>query len=213
MVQNSHCLWFLCLFTSFPFVSSFPTIVRLSGNEMPNISQIVLLFISVLRKQFEVPPYSKSVELGSQIEIRCHPPLGVPKPRVSYDKSSFFPAGEKTLLNAFFRPLQIYWLKDRVEVQPERDSNYIQAADGHLIIIQAREKDRANYTCVAENVANRRLSPPARLNIHSRSIKCLNHLLQKAKKKVTLAVFPLSYTLRVSPVKCFGTLQNLVYQQ
>ena len=64
--------------------------------------------------------------------------------------------------------LQIYWLKDRVEVQPERDSNYIQAADGHLIIIQAREKDRANYTCVAENVANRRLSPPARLNIHGK---------------------------------------------
>ena len=61
--------------------------------------------------------------------------------------------------------LQIYWLKDRVEVQPERDPNYIQAADGHLIIIQAREKDRGNYTCVADNVANRRLSPPARLSV------------------------------------------------
>ena len=72
------------------------------------------------------------------------------------------------LLISFFS-LQIYWLKDRVEVQPERDSNYIQAADGHLIIIQAREKDRANYTCVPENVANRRLSPPARLNIHGKS--------------------------------------------
>ena len=56
-------------------------------------------------------------------------------------------------------------MKDRVEVQPERDPNYIQAADGHLIIIQAREKDRGNYTCVAENVANHRLSPPARLSV------------------------------------------------
>ena len=36
--------------------------------------------------------------------------------------------------------------------------------------IQAREKDRANYTCVAENVANRRLSPPARLNIHGKTL-------------------------------------------
>jgi hypothetical protein len=52
-----------------------------------------------------------------------------------------------------------------VEVKPERDANYIVAADGHLILIQARDKDRANYTCVAENVANRRLSPPARLNV------------------------------------------------
>jgi hypothetical protein len=36
----------------------------------------------------------------------------------------------------FYFIFQIYWLKDRVEVQPERDPNYIQAADGHLIIIQ-----------------------------------------------------------------------------
>ena len=50
-------------------------------------------------------------------------------------------------------------------MQCDRDPNYIQAADGHLIIIQAREKDRGNYTCVAENVANRRLSPPARLSV------------------------------------------------
>lgn len=28
-----------------------------------------------------------------------------------------------------------------------------------------REQDRANYTCVAENVANRRLSPPARIQV------------------------------------------------
>ncbi|XP_040570273.1 netrin receptor UNC5C [Lepeophtheirus salmonis] len=97
--------------------------------------------MAYLRKEFEVPPYSQNVELGSQIQLNCHPPKGIPTPR-------------------------IYWLKDRVEVQPERDSNYIQAADGHLIIIQAREKDRANYTCVAENVANRRLSPPARLGVH-----------------------------------------------
>ena len=36
------------------------------------------------------------------------------------------------------------------------------------LLNQAREKDRANYTCVAENVANRRLSPPARLNVHGK---------------------------------------------
>ena len=90
---------------------------------------------------------------------------------------------------------QIYWLKDRVEVQPERDSNYIQAADGHLIIIQAREKDRANYTCVAENVANRRLSPPARLNVHGKTFsEKKGHLIRAkqpfshfaAKKKIRL---------------------------
>lgn len=41
------------------------------------------IFFAVIRKEFEVPPYSQSVELGSQIQLRCHPPKGVPKPRVS----------------------------------------------------------------------------------------------------------------------------------
>ena len=45
------------------------------------ITALFFLF-SVLRKEFEVPPYSQSVELGSQIQLRCHPPKGVPKPRV-----------------------------------------------------------------------------------------------------------------------------------
>lgn len=101
---------------------------------------------------------------------------------------------------------QIYWVRDGVEVQPERDPNFLQASDGHLIIVQVRnnaslrrffllylvcnqwfvveslaiwfpsnkscdhflqtrEKDRGNYTCVAENVANTRMSPAARLQV------------------------------------------------
>ena len=42
---------------------------------------------SVLQKEFEVPPYSQPVELGNQIELRCHPPKGVPKPRVSLEST------------------------------------------------------------------------------------------------------------------------------
>jgi hypothetical protein len=63
------------------------------------------------------------------------------------------------------RSFQIYWIRDRVEVQPERDANFLQASDGHLIIVQTREKDKGNYTCVAENVANTRMSPVARLTV------------------------------------------------
>jgi hypothetical protein len=93
-----------------------------------------------LNKVFEVPPYSQSVTLGKQVEIRCHPPKGKPRPR-------------------------IYWMKNKMEIQVERDSNFLQSADGHLIIVQVRKQDMGNYTCVAENLINRRISPPARLDI------------------------------------------------
>ena len=77
-----------------------------------------------------------------------------------------------------------------------------------MIIIQAREKDRANYTCVAENVANRRLSPPARLNVHG-MLRFFSHgiMLQKmennAKTKLYVKViaFPfmeLGFFIRIA---------------
>ena len=56
-------------------------------------------------------------------------------------------------------------MKDKVELAVERDSNYLAAADGHLIIVQVRREDVANYSCVAENIVNRRISSPARLEI------------------------------------------------
>ena len=96
-------------------------------------------FFADLNKEFEVPPYSQSVQLGSQVEMRCHPPRGQPSPAIR-------------------------WLKDRQELDMG-DPNYLAAADGHLIIIQVRAEDVANYSCVAENLVNRRVSPPARLEI------------------------------------------------
>ena len=80
-----------------------------------------------LNKEFEVPPYSQSVTLGSQVELRCHPPNGQPVPR-------------------------IYWMKNKMEILVERDTNFLQSADGHLIIVQVRPEDVGNYTCVAENL-------------------------------------------------------------
>ena len=59
-------------------------------------------------------------------------------------------------------------MKDRQELEMEADPNYLVAADGHLIIIQVRNQDVANYSCVAENIVNRRISPPARLEIVGR---------------------------------------------
>ena len=37
---------------------------------------------------------------------------------------------------AFTNMLQIYWMKNKMEIQVERDTNFLQSADGHLIIVQ-----------------------------------------------------------------------------
>lgn len=57
----------------------------------------------------------------------------------------------------------VHWLKNGDKV--ENDPNFIQSAEGHLLILQARMKDTANYTCVASNEALVRESPPALVTV------------------------------------------------
>lgn len=115
------------------------------------ISFDVFFFINVrllidfadLKKPFTSVPYSVSVETDRNVELRCLPPDGVPPPRV-------------------------YWLRNNVPIEP--DNNMIVSSEGNLLIGQARLQDTANYTCVAENVAAKRLSDPALLTVYG---KCL----------------------------------------
>lgn len=50
----------------------------------------------------------------------------------------------------------------------EPDNNMIVSSEGNLLIGQARLQDTANYTCVAENVAAKRLSDPALLTVYGK---------------------------------------------
>ncbi|KAH9494396.1 Netrin receptor unc5b [Bulinus truncatus] len=93
-----------------------------------------------LRKRFERTPNSKRVEEGSSVELSCLPPEGKPLPTV-------------------------FWLKDNVEINVNVDVNYIITSEGHLIINQARRTDTGNYTCGAENIAQRRTSTSALLTV------------------------------------------------
>jgi len=58
----------------------------------------------------------------------------------------------------------VYWLRNGVPL--ETDTNLIVSSEGHLLVGQARLQDTANYTCVAENVAARRVSEPALLTVY-----------------------------------------------
>ena len=46
------------------------------------------------------------------------------------------------------------------------NTNYIITADGHLLIAQTKLSDMGNYSCIAENVASRRISEPALLTVY-----------------------------------------------
>lgn len=102
-------------------------------------SQPAVVDVAYLKKQFDSPPYSQNVEMDRQVQIRCHPPPGVPPP-------------------------QVYWLKNGLPLEP--DTNVIVSTEGHLLVSQARLQDTANYTCVAENIAAKRISDPALLTVY-----------------------------------------------
>lgn len=91
-----------------------------------------------LKKQFEFNPEPTLVELGHQMELKCVPPAGLPPPRV-------------------------YWLRNGQPLQSE--TAIVVSSEGHLLIGQARAQDTGNYTCVAENIAAKRMAPPAEIKV------------------------------------------------
>ncbi|XP_012273157.1 netrin receptor UNC5B [Orussus abietinus] len=103
-------------------------------------SQPATVDVAYLKKQFESPPYSVSVEAGQGTEIRCLPPVGVPPPRV-------------------------YWLRNGAALDTDTDTLLV-SSEGHLLLGQAKLSHQANYTCVAENIAAKRLSEPASLTVY-----------------------------------------------
>ena len=66
------------------------------------------------------------------------------------------------ILNSIFR---LSWIKDGRKIAEDEDG-IIVTTEGHLIIVSARLTDSGNFTCVAENLAGMRRSPPAEIVIY-----------------------------------------------
>ena len=101
---------------------------------------LLLLLLLVIRKHFTEHPYSRSVELERQVELRCLAPEAVP-------------------------PAEVAWTRNGAPIEPKKEPNFIISSEGHLLIVQARLADMGNYTCHADNVAGRRLSDTALLTV------------------------------------------------
>ncbi|XP_028026409.1 netrin receptor UNC5C [Bombyx mandarina] len=101
-------------------------------------SQPATIEIAYIKKQFAVAPQSQLVKQYTSVNFRCEPPPAAPF-------------------------AQLYWLKNGAPVVI--DDNVQVSTDGNLIIKQANLLDMANYTCVAENLAGKRMSEPALLSV------------------------------------------------
>ncbi|NP_001161598.1 netrin receptor unc5-like protein precursor [Saccoglossus kowalevskii] len=104
-------------------------------------SRKATIVISFLKKAFEREPLGANIEIESAFQMMCRPPEGNPLP-------------------------DIYWEKDGRQIDVQEDRNYIITTDASLIINQARLADTGNYTCVAQNMASKRKSDVAKVNVY-----------------------------------------------
>ncbi|XP_048265135.1 netrin receptor UNC5B isoform X2 [Bombus terrestris] len=115
--------------------------------------------VAYLKKHFLSPPYSLSVEAGRNAELRCTPPLGVPQPKVYWLKNG-------TPLDAMTSSTPVSSMADSIPNDVTAANNFVQTVDGHLILGKAELRHQGNYSCVAENIAARRVSEPAVLTVY-----------------------------------------------
>lgn len=112
-----------------------------------------------LKKHFLPPPYSLSVEAGRNAELRCTPPLGVPQPKVYWLKNG-------SPLDTVSSSTPASSIADGIPNEVSAVNSFVQTADGHLALGEAELRHQGNYSCVAENIAARRVSEPAVLTVY-----------------------------------------------
>lgn len=61
---------------------------------------------------------------------------------------------------------RVYWLRGSQVLQS--DTDVLVTSEGHLLIGQARPQDSGNYTCVAENIAAKRIAPVSQIIVYGK---------------------------------------------
>ncbi|XP_076280756.1 netrin receptor UNC5C [Lasioglossum baleicum] len=115
--------------------------------------------VAYLKKHFLSPPYSLSVEAGRNAELRCSPPMGVPLPKVYWLKNG---SPLETVNGSTVQPP----VQQSNANELANTGNFVQTGEGHLFLGEAELRHQGNYSCVAENIAARRVSEPAVLTVY-----------------------------------------------
>jgi len=103
-------------------------------------SRKAVVKLAYLRRNFEQEPTGGNVVIGNEFKLLCAPPVGQPLAAVE-------------------------WLRNDVIVQSGPGSNYFVTQEGNLIVQAQKIEDSGNYTCVAKNLAGKRRSHTAVVNV------------------------------------------------
>ncbi|XP_040161720.1 netrin receptor unc-5-like [Anopheles arabiensis] len=103
------------------------------------VSQPASIVVAYLKKNFDLMDTRIRAEAGEKLEIKCMAPKGYPKP-------------------------QITWLKNNFTVTSSPLLTF--TAEGNIVITSLNLQDIGNYTCVAENIAGKRISEPIELIVY-----------------------------------------------
>jgi len=136
-----------------------------------------------LKKHFLSPPYSLSVEVGRSAELRCSPPLGVPPPKVYWLRNGSpleTSAAGTASASSDANPNEMSSADGFVQSA----DGFVQSADGHLLLGEAELRHQGNYSCVAENLAARRVSEPAVLTVYGEQFSFTDRRTDAVEKRL-----------------------------
>ena len=94
-----------------------------------------------MNRKFKISPKSKDVNLLGPLELRCVPPGGNPPPTIKWKKN--------------FKVIQSY---GRMKLEVDSSIYYLR-------IDKTLQEDSGNYTCVASNDAEERVSKQAAVRV------------------------------------------------
>lgn len=101
-------------------------------------TQPVTIQVATIKKQISISPKIVRVATGGRAELNCN-------------------------VNAT-PPAKVVWQKNGISVQA--NPPFVLLADNSLLIARVEIQDMANYTCVAENIAGKRVSDPVPIAVY-----------------------------------------------
>ena len=93
----------------------------------------------------------------------------------------------------------VEWLRNDIAVSSDPGSNFFVTQEGNLIVQAQKIEDSGNYTCVAKNLAGKRRSHTAVVNVGGMIYQCLHTDLEKIIVSISVQYKKFRWKLNTYP--------------